>query len=60
MIKLPITAEEFALKCEELWRNVAIAYVSASNSSNKYSMKEWADQAVEDYRKSFSYWNPTN
>ena len=36
---------------QELWKQVAIAVASSSNATSSYSMYEWADKAVEYYRK---------
>jgi hypothetical protein len=36
---------------KELWRAVAVAIASSSNTSDKSTMKCWADKAVEYYRE---------
>ena len=41
-----LTTEE-----KDLWKAVAVAVASSSNSTDKSSMKYWADQAVEYYRE---------
>lgn len=41
-----LTAEE-----KDLWKAVAVAVASSSNTTDKSSMKYWANQAVEYYRE---------
>ena len=53
MTALNINQNEFNLKCEQLWRDVFIAYTNSSNSGYKDQASKWADRAVEDYKKSF-------
>lgn len=36
---------------KELWKSVAAAVASASNSTRTYNMYEWADRAVEYFRE---------
>jgi len=37
----------------ELWKEVFVAYVSSSNSTNISGGKTWADVAVEEFDKRF-------
>jgi len=36
---------------EMLWMRVAVAVAESSNSTRPYLMAQWADHAVEDFRK---------
>ncbi len=38
---------------KELWKSVATGVASASNSTSRYNMYEWADSAVEYFREKY-------
>jgi len=45
--------KDFESMRAELWCNVFVAYVSASNSTQVEGAKNWADRAVENFDKRF-------
>ena len=45
--------EEHDIIRKELWRDIACAYVSASNSTSSEGAAKWADKVLEAFDKRF-------
>ena len=36
---------------KELWKSVCVAIASSSNATDRYTMYEWADKAIQYFRE---------
>ena len=52
-IEQQLKEKENENELKELWKNVCIAYINSSNSTEKKGGPNWADYVIEEYKKTF-------